>query len=204
VRIAGWQRLRVLEDLLFQLRDLTLYSHSNGASAWQVGCAGGLFTLVLSSEVWRGFSGEGQLLQHLLHEAPLDWAERLPWDQVLSLESLTTLSGFGGTELQAALARLAARGQLGYDLALEGYFKRPLPYDFGQLEKLHPRLQAARQLTVRWQGEQAAVASGDVEYRVGWKGSEAFCNCSWYAQHRLERGPCKHILAAQWSLEESP
>ncbi|MFN8610683.1 MAG: SWIM zinc finger family protein [Vulcanimicrobiota bacterium] len=188
VRLAGWQRLEVLSDLLGQATSLRIYSHEGGASAWEVLMPEARFSLVLSPEVWRGFSGEGQLLLPPAPEAPqpeieLDWHRRL---QSLDVRQLN---------------RLALRGQLGYQLDW-GYFYRPLPYPYARLLDLEPRLQQARKLSVKWDGGQAWVDSSGTPYRVAWEGSRALCNCPWYAKHGLERGPCKHILAAQIDLDK--
>lgn len=188
VRVAGWQRLAILADLLPQCRSLRIYSHPGGASAWELISPDSHFHLVISPEVWRGFSGEGQLL------FPLNRSELggLAEQAFVQPERLTP----------ADLVLLANQGKLGYDLDLEEYFFRPLPYPFARLVELHPRLLQARKLTVDWQDGQAWVASSGTTYRVAWQGQQAQCNCPWFARHQLERGPCKHILAAQLGLEK--
>jgi predicted nucleic acid-binding Zn finger protein len=71
------------------------------------------------------------------------------------------------------------------------------------LDKMHPRLLAARKLAdegaVRLEdgGESASVRSGDAEYRVRFEDGVARCTCAWFARHRGERGPCKHVLAVE-------
>ena len=88
-------------------------------------------------------------------------------------------------------------GRVGYDLAKNAYFHRELPYDRAVLEKMHPRLLGAQKLVeegaVRLDGDSAHVRSGEVEYLV--RGER--CTCPWFARHRGERGPCKHVLAVQ-------
>lgn len=176
VRVAGWQRLAILADLLPHCLSLRIYSHPGGASAWELISPDSHFHLVISPEVWRGFSGEGQLLFPLSQPA---------------------LEG----QQEQSLAVLANQGKLGYDLDLGEYFYRPLPYPFARLAELHPRLQQARKLTVDWQDGQAWVASSGTTYRVAWQSQRPQCNCPWFARHQLDRGPCKHILAAQLDLE---
>ena len=48
---------------------------------------------------------------------------------------------------------------------------------------------------------EAAVRGTEVEHlvRTGTDGDR--CTCPWFAKHRNERGPCKHILAVQITLE---
>ena len=41
------------------------------------------------------------------------------------------------------------------------------------------------------------VSSGDAEYVVRLEDGVMRCTCAWYAKHRGERGPCKHVLAVQ-------
>jgi len=86
---------------------------------------------------------------------------------------------------------LAARGRAGFDLDAGVFFHRDLPYDLTQVEALHPRLLAARKLVpeVRWEDDHAWVG----EYRV----APPACSCEWWARYRGERGPCKHVLAAE-------
>jgi predicted nucleic acid-binding Zn finger protein len=90
---------------------------------------------------------------------------------------------------------------VGYDLAHGAYFHRVLPYDRAALEKMHPRLLGARELVeqgaVTLSGDSATVRSGDAEYVVRIEDSVARCTCPWFARHRGERGPCKHVLAVE-------
>jgi|SRR6266496_826337 len=84
---------------------------------------------------------------------------------------------------------------------LGAYFHRELPYDRAALEKMHPRLLGARELVeqgaVTLSGDSATVRSGDAEYLVRIEGGVARCTCPWFARHRGERGPCKHVLAVE-------
>jgi SWIM zinc finger len=98
---------------------------------------------------------------------------------------------------RVALGALGAAGRVGYDLAKNAFFHRELPYDRAVLEKMHPRLLGAQKLVeegaVRIDGDSAYVRSGEIEYLV--RGER--CTCPWFARHRGERGPCKHVLAVQ-------
>lgn len=100
-----------------------------------------------------------------------------------------------------ALPHLAAAGLIGYDLGEPGWFHRPLPYDRRLLDRLHPRLEAARSLVetgaVRLVAGGAEVRSGDVVHRVRWSEPGDRCTCPWWGRHGHERGPCKHVLAAR-------
>src|SRR5258708_3361698 len=66
IRVGGIERVRVLEDIVRHARKLRLYSSTDSeASGWELDCGSARFFLVLSPEVWRGFSGEGQALSKL-------------------------------------------------------------------------------------------------------------------------------------------
>jgi hypothetical protein len=108
---------------------------------------------------------------------------------------------------------LGARGLVGYDLAEQAYFHRELPFDLEKLEALQPRLLDARKLVgsggVRIERNdattgqvEATVRGTEVEHLVRLGPDGERCTCPWYAKHRNERGPCKHILAVQISLDD--
>ena len=108
----------------------------------------------------------------------------------------------------AALAGLAAAGRVGFDLGRMGYFHRELPFDLTRVEGLNPRLKSAKALfdsgAVRRTGDVAEVVSDDVTHMVtqhdeGWR-----CTCPWYARNGRQRGPCKHMLAVEMELGQTP
>ena len=66
LRVAGIERLRLLDDLAPLADGLTIFAESRGdASEWRLRFGALSFCLTLSAEVWRGFSGEGQVLAAL-------------------------------------------------------------------------------------------------------------------------------------------
>jgi hypothetical protein len=217
IRVGGVQRLHILDDLARHASALRIYADDqNQASAWELVLDEARFTLALSPEVSRGFSGEGQVLSEL---AERRWQETLPrvhaslkWNSRIDPDALTSGCAFDRETVTAALGALGARGLVGYDLAEGAYFHRELPFDLEKVEALQPRLKDARKLVasggVRIERRdpatgqvEAAVRGTDVEHlvRFGWEGER--CTCPWYAKHRNERGPCKHILAVQITLE---
>src|SRR5262249_21754409 len=71
VRAGGLERLRILEGLAPHARALRIYGDAaGGTSAFELVLDTARFHLVLSPDVWRGFSGEGQALAEL---AGGDW-----------------------------------------------------------------------------------------------------------------------------------
>ena len=217
VRIGGLERLRVLEDLADQARKLRLYADDiTGASAWELRFDDARFHLVISPEVWRGFSGEGQALETLASE---EWKESLArvramlkWQSVIDLEQLTSRFELDGEMARKALMGLGSRGLVGFDLGEDAYFHRELPFDLDEVERLQPRLSGARKLIADKKVQQINGAGGDPEFYVAGSGVQhrvrliddgGKCTCPWFAKHGNTRGPCKHILAAQIFLEQS-
>jgi hypothetical protein len=212
VPVLGLDRLRPLEPLARDATRLRVYT-DGAASAWELTFADARFVLVVSPEPARGFSGEGRALDALARGASAD-AEAaiaklraaLTWRARLDPAALAEELALPAGAVAGGLAALGTRGLVGFDLAEGGYFRRVLPFDLDEVEALHPRLVAARKLVsagaVARAGEGAArVTSDDVVHRVRLEEAGATCTCPWYAKHRGDRGPCKHVLAASLVLE---
>lgn len=213
VRLAGVSRLRALEPLLPLAERLEVYEDpATGATAWRLTSAGISVTTVLSPEVWRGFSGEGQLVGDLATaddrvEARLRAA--LSWQAELSPVELASRAGLSQEDVASALARVAAHGLAGFDVARGAWFHRVLPYDLEAarpgLAEQNRRLVGARTLVeegaVTLTGGGATVRSGDVIHRVGAEPEgdpdATPCTCVWWGKHQGARGPCKHVLATR-------
>ncbi|RZV36918.1 MAG: SWIM zinc finger family protein, partial [Acidimicrobiales bacterium] len=72
VKIMGTHRVKAIEPLLPRAKSLRIWADEDtGTSAWEVRFAVGSFFLMISPEVYRGFSGEGQVLSALAN-APSD------------------------------------------------------------------------------------------------------------------------------------
>jgi hypothetical protein len=217
VRVTGLERLRALEELALSARTLRVYAHDDaGTSAWVLDLGRARFVLVLSAEVWRGFSGEGQALTAvaLADDAALARTHAaLRWRQVLRAAELAAELGEPADQVARALATLGARGLVGYDLDTGAYYHRELPFELAEVEALQPRLIAARALVAARQVVlhpsspdglvEADVQGSDVTHRVRLGEAVPRCTCPWFAKHQGDRGPCKHVLAAQLALEAS-
>ena len=215
VPVSGVERLRVLEPLAARARSLAVYDDAeSGSSAWVLHLEGQDLTVVISRSTWRGFSGEGQLLGDLARRGVTELVPRvrasLGWTGTVDPAELARALRRDEDAVRSALALLAARGLLGYDLVRGGYFYRPLPFDLDAVERLHPRLEAARDLVPRIRVVEdgdpivAQVPSGSVHHRVTVRSDGTrTCTCPWYAKHRTERGPCKHVLAVEIHLEDA-
>jgi hypothetical protein len=204
VCLAGPERLRLLEKLIPFTKALRIYGPLpdggvRGAepSAWELVLDSARVVLSVSPELFRGFSGEGGVLVDLA-AADEEVVERL----VDELHGQPEIEVTTASE-RVALGALGAAGRVGYDLAKNAFFHRELPYDRAVLEKMHPRLLGAQKLVeegaVRIDGDSAYVRSGEIEYLV--RGER--CTCPWFARHRGERGPCKHVLAVQHVRREA-
>ncbi len=211
VRLGGVGRLRVLEILARHARSMRVHADErSGASAWELVLDEARFHLVLSPDVFRGFSGEGQVLSSLAADR---WTEALPrvqaslrWESRVDSHALANEFSLSPAEVAAALDALGSRGLVGFDLAEGAYFHRELPFDLTMVEALHPRLKDARKLVAEGgvrvvkkddARTEAFVQGTGVEHRVLITGQTASCTCPWYAKHNDARGPCKHILAVQ-------
>lgn len=210
--LAGLARLRLFDRVARHATSLRAFAAAgDGSTGWQLQVPGARLTLVLSPEVWRGFSGEGRALHRLADVAPsaniAAVRAALGWEPRLDVNALMATTGRTRDEVSGALAALALSGIVGYDLAEGGFFRRELPFDLGRTERLQPRLRDARRLIDRaavridaadGSGLAGWVAgAGGVEYRVRSTADRWTCTCPWYGRHRGDRGPCKHILAAQ-------
>ena len=206
VRVGGLERLRVLERMAPKARSLRVFADdTTGASGWVLVFDDCRFHLVISPEVWRGFSGEGQALTALTE----DWESsvnrvraQLGWQAAIALDELAERAGISAESATNVLAALGVRGLGGFDVDAGAWFHRELPFDLDAIEKMQPRLKAARKLVeaeaVRFASDtEAWVTSGGIEHRVRLDGDDARCTCPWYAKHRGERGPCKHVLAVR-------
>ncbi len=214
LRLAGPARLRAFDALAPMARELTVYEDPRtGASTWVLALAAGRLSLTSSPETWRGFSGEGQALSALATEPPpLARAQAaLSWQSELTPEGLAAATGLELEDARRALVWLGTRGVVGYDVTAGSWFHRVLPFDLETatrwIEEEQPRLRAARELhaagAVRWRvrGETVdAEVTTDVVHRVQLGPDDERCTCPWYAKHRGERGPCKHVLAVQLAV----
>lgn len=200
VGLPGPERLRAIEPLLPHVTAVRVYSAGGPGSFWELSTALGRFTLGLSVQKSRGFSGEGQLLEALSApgiDGDADLVDgQLRFQPTVDVSAIASSTGLAAGRVHSALAALAAHGLLGFDAHTGGWFHRPLPYDASLTEKLHPRLAAANALI----GNVAANPDGSFtvnDYRVRLAGTGDTCTCPWYGKHRGDRGPCKHVLAAR-------
>jgi hypothetical protein len=212
IRVGGAHRLSIIEPLIRQASSLRIWvDRDSSVSAWIVGNPSGTLMLMLSPDLDRGFSGEGQALDGL---AAGDGRQALPairaqlkWQDALSIQDLAQAASQDAKAVEKSLAVLGTQGVVGFDLSEQAYFHRELPFALDAMEKYQGRLEGARQLAantavtaVPGAGPDRIfeVLSEDAVYRVTLLvGGEWRCTCPWYGKHRGQRGPCKHLLAVR-------
>lgn len=206
VGLPGPERLRIIEPLLPHVQSVLVHGGTGPSSFWEFTTTLGRFTLGLSPQKSRGFSGEGQLLEALSSagvESDADLVERrLRFEPRIDVGSIADDTELDRVRVSAALTALAAHGLLGFDAHTGGWFHRPLPYDASLTEKLHPRLASANSLVGSVQANTDGSFSVN-DYRVRLTDVGDTCTCPWYGKHRGDRGPCKHVLAARITQRET-
>lgn len=214
VKVGGLERLRLLRDLAPLADQLRIFAPSNGESSeWQLKCGGLNFTLTLTAESSRGFSGEGQVLDSLAFAQSNNVSKvlaALKWQSKLEPERLAAICEIENDKVKQALSILGSRGLVGFDVD-RGYFHRELPFDIEKVETVHPRLIAARKLlatdrvTINKSHEdsiEAYVSGTDTRHFVRLASAEEKCTCPWQVKYEGARGSCKHILAVKLMVNQ--
>lgn len=213
VSVGGARRLHLLDPLLPYADRLRVFSHPSGlATVWQLYFKDGVrFSLSLSKECSRGFSGEGAALADLVGDVPEEWLN--------GMNNYCSSNGWFNADLFAVshnlpasvmpqlTARLASMGLLGFDLDEGSYFYRRLPFNIGHIGKSNPRLVNAQRLIDEGRIEVLSQTKDRVEARVTGDSHTAYsvvltpeqcrCTCRWMGRNAGERGECKHILATK-------
>ncbi len=216
VPVHGPHRLATLLSLIPFCDRLRVWAdESTGVSGWEVMTEIGRYTLILSPEVHRAFSGEGQLLDALAEPAEQSLLAtvraNLNWQSRIDVERLGQALGTPPAQLRLALKLLGTQGLAGYDLSSGSYFHRELPFGANLFEAQQPRIKAARAILEkhgvtlmerRTDGVALGIAGSGVEHQVFIGEDEESCTCPWYNRYRGERGVCKHILAARLFLQK--
>lgn len=211
VCIGGLHRLRLLEPLLPYIDNMQVFSHSNMQSTtWQLYMGNIRFSFSLSRESWRGFSGEGALLDSLTTEVPDEWIDALDKyayaNQSFNGTALAVEENISLSTTENITGRLAAMGLLGFDLDENEFFYRRLPFKLSRILGLNPRMKNAEKLIEGGKVEilnknkertEARVQGTGVHHTVILENEKERCTCEWFSKYQGERGPCKHVLAVK-------
>lgn len=207
--VGGLHRLRLLEPLLPFADKLKVFPHPTMQSTtWQLYFGSVRFSLSLSRDTYRGFSGEGAALEALIDDIPDEWIEAMDKYSYANQEFNPTLFAMKEhidfERVDNLTGRLAAMGLLGFDLDDNRFFYRRLPFKPERIVGLNPRIKGAEKLIS--EGKVSIISQTDnrIEARVEGSGVShtvvidekgARCTCAWYSKHLGERGSCKHVLA---------
>jgi len=216
VCIGGVHRLRLLEPLLPLADTLRVFPHPDMQSTtWQLYFGGVRFSLSLSRDAWRGFSGEGAALEGLVEEIPDDWLDAFDRysyaNQAFNPALMAIDEDLDPEKINNLAARLSSMGLLGFDLDENYFFYRRLPFKLSRILSLNPRLKDAEKLLTEGKVDIISDKDGRVEARVAGTGvnhtviltaETERCTCTWFARHQGERGPCKHLLAVKKKLNQ--
>jgi hypothetical protein len=206
----------VIEHLLIRAKGLRVWSdEGSGASAWEVIYPEGTFFLMISPEVYRGFSGEGQLLRTLAVPPPEASVAKvraaLKWQSQVDAAKLAQFLGLTDQDVEGALGILGTRGLAGYDATNGHYFHRELPFDLAKVEEMQPRLGHARQIVETGKVRRVGYSTEPTKFEVDGTGtvhlvslseSGDSCTCPWFSKYQGQRGACKHVLAATLLMQE--
>jgi hypothetical protein len=213
VPLSGVSRLRGADRVLRHAVRLTMHVHNSGTTAWEFDLPGARFTLVVSPDPFRGFSGEGTLLTYLTRSDSSEIGHHLlkvlGWDPAIDMDALAGATGLSMADVRVGLAWLAASGRVGYDLAERAWFHRELPVDSDKVLRRNPRLSSANAIVARGGVARGArlsqwlvVGSQGNRYTVDTAAGRLRCTCPWEAEYAGSRGACKHVLAVLVSLRD--
>jgi hypothetical protein len=218
VPVLGTHRVKVIEPLLPRAQGLRIWGdEESGASAWEVRYAVGSFFLMISPDVFRGFSGEGQILAALAKPPDDSIIARvraaLKWQSQVDADMVAHNLAISRPDVEHALAVLGSRGLAGFDAGTQHYFHRELPFDLDRVEEMQPRLRNARKLVGnglirRLADTDRDVATFEVQgtgtmHRVRIAVDRQSCTCPWFSKYQGQRGPCKQILAASLVVDDA-
>jgi hypothetical protein len=214
--VGGLHRLRLIEPLLAYATELRVFPHADMQSTtWQLHIGNIKFTLSLSRDAWRGFSGEGAALESLIDSVPDEWIDAVDKygyaNQAFNPTLLAVNENIDLSLVDNVTGRLSAMGLLGYDLDDNGFFYRRLPFKLSRIMGLNPRMKDAEKLLAEDKVEiltqtgsrvEARVAGSGVKHTVILDDDNQRCTCTWFSRHQGERGPCKHVLAVKKKMAD--
>lgn len=212
--VGGVHRLKLIEPLLAFADKLCVFPHPQMQSTtWQLYFGNVRFSLSLSRDAWRGFSGEGAGLEALIEDIPDEWidaADKYSYaNQAFNGTMLALNEGIDLGKVDNITGRLSAMGLLGFDLDENHFFYRRLPFKLSRILSLNPRMKDAEKLLAENKVEivsrtddrvEARVMGSGVHHMVVLEGERERCTCTWFSRHQGDRGLCKHVLAVKKKL----
>ena len=231
IRVWGRRRIHILERLIPIAEKFTLHLMGDGMPSFYVADMGDFsFTLGLSGWSANDWSRMGnfdlmaprgnvdELTANKVYQAlQVDW--------VASCANLSRKTGLDESVIKTAMAKYSQQGQVLYDLAQDVYRIRELsrePLPMSLLRFANEREELAQNFVdanlvkadkaeethgiIKLSGsvlENAisynAALSIDREYRI----NSARCECHFYHENKMRKGPCEHMIALRLSFNQS-
>lgn len=214
VRIGGVQRLRLLEGILSIVDKIFVYESSDKQTC-SIVCEFGKMQLLMafSPDSYRGFSGEGNVLETMTENLPLEWVyglnSLLKSNEMFDPTMLSIENDIDFGTMDNLTSNLSSMGLLGYDLSEKAHFYRRLPFKTERILSLNPRLKNAKKLIDNEEVEiterradyvEAKVKGSGVLHKVIIDNHSQKCTCDWFTAYQGKRGICKHILAVKMTI----
>jgi hypothetical protein len=211
VRIGGVQRLRLLEGILAIVEKIFIYE-SDDKQTCAIVCEFGKMQLLMafSPDSYRGFSGEGNVLETMTENLPIEWVyglnSLLKSNEMFDPTMLSIENDIDFGTMDNLTSNLSSMGLLGYDLSEKAHFYRRLPFKTERILSLNPRLKNAKKLIDNEEVEiterradyiEAKVKGSGVVHKVIIDNTSQKCTCDWFTAYQGKRGICKHILAVK-------
>ncbi|WP_289661932.1 SWIM zinc finger family protein [Flavobacterium panacagri] len=214
VRIGGVQRLRLLEGILAIVDKIFIYE-SDDKQTCAIVCEFGKMQLLMafSPDSYRGFSGEGNVLETMTENLPIEWVyglnSLLKSNEMFDPTMLSIENDIDFGTMDNLTSNLSSMGLLGYDLSEKAHFYRRLPFKTERILSLNPRLKNAKKLIDNEEVEiterkanyiEAKVKGSGVVHKVIIDNELQRCTCDWFTAYQGKRGICKHILAVKMTI----
>lgn len=214
VRIGGVLRLRLLEGILSIVDKIYLYESPDKQTCTIV-CEFGKMQLLMafSPDSYRGFSGEGNVLETMTENLPIEWVyglnSLLKSNEMFDPTMLSIENDIDFGTMDNLTSNLSSMGLLGYDLSEKAHFYRRLPFKTERILSLNPRLKNAKKLIENEDIEiverrtnyiEAKVKGTGVLHKIIIDNNSQKCTCDWFTAYQGKRGICKHILAVKMMI----
>jgi hypothetical protein len=214
VRIGGVQRLRLLEGILAIVDKIFIYESADKQTCAVVAEFGKMQLLMaFSPDSYRGFSGEGNVLETMTENLPMEWVyglnSLLKSNEMFDPTMLSIENDIDFGTMDNLTSNLSSMGLLGYDLSEKAHFYRRLPFKTERILSLNPRLKNAKKLIDNEDIEiverradyiEAKVKGSGVLHKVIIDNNSQRCTCDWFTAYQGKRGICKHILAVKMMI----
>jgi len=214
VRIGGVQRLRLLEGILAIVDKIFIYESADKQTCAIVAEFGKMQLLMaFSPDSYRGFSGEGNVLETMTENLPIEWVyglnSLLKSNETFDPTMLSIENDIDFGTMDNLTSNLSSMGLLGYDLSEKVHFYRRLPFKTERILSLNPRLKNAKKLLANEDIEiverradyiEAKVKGSGVVHKVIIDHNSQRCTCDWFTAYQGKRGICKHILGVKMMI----